>query len=322
MQVLTFPLSPLNETFLTASDKFLSIFLNQKILIMKKVSLIRSFLLFATVSAMVSCKKENLKQDLPNEDTFSVSAKLVIPESVNMFASAAGNSSNRDYNTFYGPAVQLGNGHLRSWVNITRTDNTPLALGIEFTAKALQNLPTDHANFAANTFVLPLHQKAKAATPFDHITINWEPEGHEPPGIYDVPHFDMHFYKITVAEQMAITGVPGPAPAAGYLPASYVIRAATVPQMGTHWLDPSSPELSPPFNFTHTFIYGSNNGNVHFWEPMITRAFLLSGTTVSKSIAQPLLFSPSNTNYPTEYKIWKSNENNRHYVALTDFVLR
>jgi hypothetical protein len=49
---------------------------------------------------------------------------------------------------------------------------------------------------------------------------------------------------------------------------------------------------------------------------------LLSGSTYSKSFPQPLHFSPSGTNYPTVYKIWKNADNGRHYVALTDFVWR
>jgi hypothetical protein len=217
----------------------------------------------------------------------------------------------------------MGNGHLRSWINISKEDRQPLAIGFEMTDGSLQNLPTDPLNFAASTFVLPLHPHALASTPFDHITINWEVNGHEPDGIYTVPHFDMHFYKISLADQLAITGIPGPPPAPGYLPASYVIQGATVPQMGTHWLDPASPELPPTLApFTYTFIYGSNNGIVIFYEPMITRAFLSGGTMVAKAIPQPMHFSPANTSYPNEYRIWKNISNNRHYVALTELEKR
>jgi hypothetical protein len=288
---------------------------------MKKLSFLSSVMLLAAVLFLTSCQKENkeIVQDANSTDA----EKIIVPAMANSPGIITNHRNDEDdYNTFYGPVVQMGNGHARSWVNITRSGHKPKALGIELTAGALQNLPTDPLNFAANTFVLTLHQKARAVTPFDHITLNWEPTGHEPPGIYDVPHFDMHFYKISVAAQMAITGIPGPPPPPGYLPASYVIQAATVPQMGTHWIDPSSPELSPPFIFTHTFIYGSNNGAVHFLEPMITRAFLLAGTAVTKPFPQPTLFSPANTNYPTVYKIWKNNENGKRYVALTDFIFR
>ena len=290
---------------------------------MKRVNYyLRILMLFFIITAIASCKKEKQDELLGNEIS-SASEKLIVPTSANRQDDGEDDEDEDDYKTFYGPVVQMGNGHIRSWINISRNNNKPLAIGIELTAASLYNLPTDPLNFAANTFVLKLHQKAKDVTPYNHITVNWEPNGHEPPGIYSVPHFDMHFYKISLAAQMAITGIPTALPPAGYLPASYVIQGATVPQMGTHWLDPSSPELPPTLApFTHTFIYGSNNGNIHFNEPMITRAFILGGTEVNKAFPQPIHFSPINTNYPTVYKIWKSSENGRHYVALSNFVWR
>ena len=289
---------------------------------MQKVNRLHYLLMLFLIIVLASCQKENQKQTLQNEETLSVSEKVILPEMENSSALVS-RESDRDYETFHGPTVQMGNGHVRSWINISEEDDKPLAIGIEFTANSFQGLTDDPLNFAASTFFLKLHQKAKAITPFEHITINWEPKGHEPAHIYDVPHFDMHFYKITIPEQLAITGVPTTLPPPGYLPTSYVIQGATVPQMGTHWLDPSSPELPPTFApFTHTLIYGSNNGHVIFIEPMITRAFLLSGAPYSKSYPQPIHFSPSGRYYPTKYKIWKNTANGRSYVALTDFVWR
>jgi hypothetical protein len=277
------------------------------------------YLMFFLITSLIACKKENQNQVLQKEASFSVSEKVLIPFTGN---TSGYRQETNDYNTFYGPEVQMGNGHARSWVNITRTDDKPLAAGIEFTANSFEGLSADPLNFAASTFILKLHQKAMALTPFDHITINWEPNGHEPEHVYDVPHFDIHFYKITVAQQMAITGIPTAPPASGYLPASYVIEGATVPQMGTHWLDPfNSPELHG-VPFTHTLIYGSHTGDVIFIEPMITRAFLQSGTSFSTPYPQPIHFSPSGTYYPTAYSIWKNTDNGRSYVALTDFVWR
>lgn len=285
---------------------------------MKKQFLTKSIAIIVLAFLFFSCKKTRDDNFSKNNELLSETEKVIIPEMQTSFVAGRLNGQGDDYNTFYGPVVQMGDGHMRSWVNISRKGGEPLAIGIEITNKAFDHLPTDVTNFAASTFLLKLHQKAQAVTPFDHITINWEPEGHEPPGIYDVPHFDMHFYKISLADQMAITGVPGAAPDPGYLPASYVIEAATVPQMGTHWIDPSSAELNGA-PFTHTFIYGSNNGHVHFLEPMITKEYLLSGSMVSRAFPQPLYFSPLNTYYPSTYKIWKNSDNNRHYVALTDF---
>lgn len=275
------------------------------------------------IAATTSCSKEIQEIPLENETSSAAAQEIILPEETGALAGRENSVFKLASNTFYGPSVQMGKKHIRSWINIAKSNNKPVAIGIEFVEGSLEHLPTDPMNFAANTFILQLPKKAKASTPFDHITINWEPTGHEPNGIYTVPHFDMHFYKISVPAQMAITGIPGAPPPAGFLPASYVIPGATVPQMGSHWLDPSSPELPPTLApFTHTFIYGSNNGKVIFLEPMITRAFLLAGTTVTKAIPQPIHFAPANTYYPKKYKIWKTWSDGRNYVALTDFAWR
>ena len=289
---------------------------------MKKQHLLIYLLLWIAATTFTACQKERQEIITSPDETLNVSDDVQVPET-EQYAARSGQSLKNNSKTFYGPAVRMGNGYTRSWINIRKADCKPLSMGIEMTHCSLQNLPQNPLDFAASTFVLPLHPKAKSLTPFDHITLNWNPQGHEPEDIYDVPHFDMHFYKVSLAEEMAITGIPTAPPSPGFLPASYVIQGATVPQMGTHWLDPASPELPPTMApFTYTFIYGSNNGGVHFLEPMITRAFILGGSYIEKAIPQPVHFSPSNTNYPTMYRIWRSAANNRHYVALTDFEWR
>ena len=175
-------------------------------------------------------------------------------------------------------------------------------------------------------FFLPLHKKAREATPFDHIDINWNPHGHEPEMVYGLPHFDFHFYKISRSEQLSI--VPGPLmdllPPPGAVPPTYVPTPGGVPQMGKHWIDFTSPELSPvnPKIFTKTFIYGSYNGKVIFEEPMITLAVLQRGRSSSTNIPQPQVFLPANTYYPTVYNISLNSKSEKHIVTLSDFIYR
>jgi len=243
----------------------------------------------------------------------------------------SGEQSEDAYNTFYGPVVQMGNGHARSWINVSH-DNKALALGVEITDEALQNLPDipeEERDFISGPadFLLPLHQKAKELTPYDHICINWNAHGHEPAGLYDIPHFDFHFYRMTLGEQMTIPPYNlAPTlfdndPPAGYMPDLYFHAPGGVPEMGAHWIDLLTPELyGQPF--TYTFIYGSYNGHVTFNEPMITMATIQGGNTIHKDIRQPLHFSPTNKYYPTQYSIWKDDSNNKHYISLDEMVLR
>ncbi len=285
-----------------------------------------TIIMIAFMATFISCKKTDFKSPTSPIESFATTdnATIVIPGAPGLTSRQSGSSVK--YNTFYGPQVQMGNGHIRTWVNITH-DGKPMAIGVEMTDGALANLPQDPTDFAAATFALTLHQKAKAVTPFDHAVIDWNVHGHPPVGVYDQPHFDFHFYKISTATQMAIppyevdpTGFDMPLPA-GYMPPIYVRIPGGVPQMGAHWFDPSSPEWHGQL-FTNTFIYGTYGGHVIFEEPMITLATLQSGNTIQKDIPQPQYYDPTHTYYPTQYSIWQNASNGRHYVSLNNMVWR
>lgn len=277
------------------------------------------------IASLVSCNKMDVKNPALTNESFASNdnTTIVMPDAT---VSERTDNSSVKYNTFYGPEQQMGNGHVRSWINISH-DGKPLAIGIEMTDGALQGLTQDPNNFAASTFELSLHQKAKSTTPFDHIVIDWNPQGHEP-AQYQVPHFDFHFYKISQAAQMAIPPYTTNSaalfdlnPPTGYMPTQYWHTPGGVPQMGAHWVDLLSPEFHGQ-PFTYTFIYGSFDGHVIFDEPMITMAILQSGVTVHSNFRQPQFFDPTNTYYPTRLNIWKNPTNMRHYVSLDLMVWR
>jgi len=279
--------------------------------------------LIATGILFSACQKHNNGSE---KDQLTTQEKIVIP--------AAARSDSRiitqddRYNTFYGPAVQFGEGHVRSWVNISH-DDKPLAIGIEFTDGVLQQQHEHDPGDASHghEVLLTLHQKTKELMPFDHLTMGFMAAGHPPPGIYSVPHFDFHFYKMRLEERIAIPPYPlamaafNHNPPAGHLPPAYAKSPAGEAKMGAHWMD----VLSPEFNgqpFTHTFVYGSYDGKVNFLEPMATLAFLIEGKGVQKAIRQPQFFDPINKYYPTRYNIWENEDKKRHYLALDEMVLR
>jgi hypothetical protein len=76
--------------------------------------------------------------------------------------------------------------------------------------------------------------------------MDWEPHGHPPPGVYDVPHFDFHFYMITPEERAGIDGsTGGQDPAAEFVPAHYVSGVDVVPQMECTGSMSRGPNSSP-----------------------------------------------------------------------------
>ncbi len=227
-------------------------------------------------------------------------------------------------NTFKGPEVHIGKGMMRSFAAISHT-GVPQELGIEMTSESFQGLPSTEGEYS---FIVPLHQKARQVTPFDHLEIDWNPFGHPPPGIYSLPHFDFHFYKISLQQQMAIPPYSQQTaslfdnyPPEGYIPTGYIPGPGGVPQMGKHWLDVLSPEFNGQM-FTKTFVYGTYNGAVTFYEPMVTKAYIESGVSSTADIRQPQYFSPTNTYYPTKYNIYTVAGTGKHYISLSDFVRR
>ena len=232
--------------------------------------------------------------------------------------------------TVLGNAVALGNGTVRTYLTTT-ADGTPVELGVAVTEAALTGLPhhggstvpqpDGHVMFE---HVLPL--PAGNPTPFKHVVLNWNPGGHEPPGIYDTPHFDVHFYTISGAERIAIDAADPEfqrkaerRPAADLIPKGYILPAPVgFPQMGVHWVDPTSPELNGK-PFTSTFIYGSWNGNLIFAEPMFTKAFLESKPQFTAPLPAPARYQ-SPGYYPSGYSV-KWEEAKREYrIALVGLV--
>lgn len=230
----------------------------------------------------------------------------------------------------YGPAAALGEGTARAYVSLAE-DGSPLELGIAIDEAAMNTLPElpgvpPEQAFVVVNLVLPDGH----GTPFRTAMLDWNPRGHVPAEIYGLPHFDFHFYLIDDVEREAIDpsdpewaakAVRAPAPE--FLPAGYVLpenalETVVVPAMGTHWIDPASGEFQGE-EFDRTFIYGTWNGRVVFLEPMITKAYLVSGAGGERPIAAPERRSPAGL-YPTAYDVAFDEEAGEYRVSLVDFV--
>jgi len=217
---------------------------------------------------------------------------------------------------FKGPAVPVGRGMAQTWATLDPA-GAPLAVGVTLSEGTLVNLPAETASW-----VLRFHPKA-AAAPFTHVLLDYNPQGHEPPGIYDLPHFDVHFYTVPVEERLLIQpNDPGFAvdPLPQYIPAAYMKVPGGVPQMGSHWVD----LLSPEFNggaFTQTYIWGTFDGEVTFFEPMVAKAYLESEPHQTLALRQPQAYQRDGY-YPMSYRIEKLENPARYEIALEDLTFR
>ena len=257
----------------------------------------------------------------------------------------------------YGSAQSLGNGKVRAYV--VRKDGTgaPIEIGVAFSEAAMDNLPPamHHAGADANaghvmgTEVI-LDLPANHGTQFKFVQVGWNPAGHEPPGVYDVPHFDFHFYNISKGERDKIVPTNPEyvasarnAPDGQYAREFFVnpavalkapAEAVAVPLMGVHWLDARAPELQGLVGnpqgakpFTATYIQGAWNGKFIFEEPMITRAHIMSRKTAANAaerdqiipLSSAVKASPAGY-YPAAYRITYDAATKEYRIALTQLA--
>ncbi|MCB9078870.1 MAG: DUF5602 domain-containing protein [Anaerolineaceae bacterium] len=261
--------------------------------------------------------------------TWLVAGLLIVGGSLSLM----GFASNK--HTQWGQPVSVGNGQIRTFVSLNGAGK-PKEVGVVFTEEMLSGLPDQ---MTENVLDFPASIEA---TSFDHFGLDWNPMGHEPDGVYTVPHFDFHFYAISQAEQAAIEAgtctteqdsrIPNPPGAvpvtcavfdkamqplpADMMPTDYNLVPAVVPNMGNHLLDFTAPELNGQ-PFTYTWLYGAYDGQIIFYEPMITKAFLESNPNMCESLKTPEAM-PEAGWYPTRYCI-KHSQAGVYTIALDSF---
>lgn len=218
---------------------------------------------------------------------------------------------------YLGEKVNVGNGYVQAFIKMHHAK--PREIGVIISAKGLTNLPMNEMK----EYILPMPTEI-AVFPYKHITFDWNPNGHEPDGVYDKPHFDIHFYFITAQKQQAITCMDEDFPICmqdivpEYLVSDYAPTPAGVPKMGWHWVDLLSPEFNGGI-FTRTFLYGYYAGKPIFLEPMVTLEYLQSKKESELKIRQPVMFPYVGGYFPKEYKITYDKKHKLHKIILKEF---
>ena len=252
-----------------------------------------------------------------------------------------------------GATAPLGAGAVSTFASFAE-DGAPTAIGVRFEAAALDGLP-EEPNMTSRCFdmdgdgaigageclgdyevrlPLPPEAASRDEFPFKWAMINWNPAGHMPPA-WGLPHFDLHFMIAPEAEIDAIrVGSCGEhidcedfkratMPVhARYIHPDHINVDGAVAMMGNHLIDRASPELQEGGEpFTHTYIYGSNDGRLIFQEVMLTRDHMLSKASGCTPIKQPEAWQTAGW-YPTEYCIRHDLATGAHEVTLEGFELR
>jgi len=228
--------------------------------------------------------------------------------------------------TEYTDPEPLGDGEVKAFYSSHPRDKWQY-IGLEMTAEAATIDETEHEGPDLVAIDFP------GDTPFEWLGLNWMPEGHGPPDVYGVPHFDIHFYldpRDDIEEIPAINYPPGTGEpyevelADDQFPPGYFRTNAVVEDMGEHLFDANSPEWDDPGepsgeDFTRTFVWGHWDGDLNFFEPMITTEFFETlDDTVVESIGMPDRM-PEAGKYPTEYRIAYHRNRDAYTVTLKTF---
>ena len=282
---------------------------------------------------------------------FAGSTTLVIGTAISVIACGpTGESGGR----VFGQSWALGSGTITTYAEFA-DDHVPSAMGMVFSAGVLDELPAGSSDqhhcfdrdsdgtvdrsmecFATHEAVIPLPDALaiRADFPFKWVLFNWNPIGHIPPGVYDVPHFDVHFYIESVANVFAVQDGPcGPEfvrcdqfeLAKKPLPANYINPDfqdvdAVAPAMGNHLIDLTGPEFNGE-KWEHNFIFGVYDGKITFYEEMLTREYLLSGRNACNPIKSPPAVGLSGF-YPTQSCVGYDSASGELTVSMEEFVYR
>lgn len=249
----------------------------------------------------------------------------------------------------YGPPLRLGDGTARTYVSSDATG--PQEIGVVVDATAAGSLPfwpptdghrcydvdgdgrIDPLTECAGGYYLPLRLPANAPAPYRWVLLNWNPFGHPPAGVYDVPHFDAHFYVmprsavttirygkcdlLVACDQIPEIAKPLPA---RYVPSGYPASMADTVEiaMGDH-LDTGAGFVNGA-----TFIYGAIRGSLAFLEPMVRLDALRhapgGGPRQCTPVAQPPSWERGGW-YPTSY-CFGQTASGGYQVSLDGLVRR
>lgn len=237
-----------------------------------------------------------------------------------------------NHDLIWGDDIDYLDGEVRTYATTNPQGNLS-SLGVYVDDEALTTFDQDQLGHH-------LHLPEEVDThQFTFVGFHYNPEGHPPPDIYTVPHFDFHFY--TIPEETVEEIVTEPA--------TYSIPDAQIPEdyqrlpvldtddddqpdtplveeeMGEHLADLTSPEFQDDGEFTHTMIYGAydtdgdGTGQITFVEPMVTVEFLENlDDEVEVDMNTPEEYATAD-DYPTQYVI-EPSVHGGVYVSIDGFT--
>ncbi|MEU1376880.1 hypothetical protein ABZ442_24935 [Streptomyces triculaminicus] len=199
--------------------------------------------------------------------------------------------------------VSLGDGFVETLYSADSA-NQPQVLAVRVDAAAMNSLPMspvhdgqtcfdkDGDGISLETDCASGHERdlwlpKLNGLPFQWLMFDWQAHGHGPSHVFDKPHFDMHFFiqDFTARNQIRtgpcnlVINCDDDAKAKKTVPAPFAPEGWGMPgaagRMGNHIVDPNAaPANGGPF--TQAFAYGTWDGHISFWEPVINKDWVVT----------------------------------------------
>lgn len=211
-----------------------------------------------------------------------------------------------------------------TWVVIQGAD--VLEVGATIPLALIETVPLDAEMTwpPAQMAAIPLPDEARSSLGLDHLGINWEAHGH-PPGPFLTPHFDFHFYSLTIDELRGVDCTDESKPLTlpdGYglpdvdVPGLGMLLGLCVPHMGMHAMRDADMTAAGPFEAT--MVMGYYGGEAIFVEPMVSRDRLLERADFSLSVpaARDL---PEGVRHPTAFRAEYDAASDQYRLILSGF---
>jgi hypothetical protein len=227
-------------------------------------------------------------------------------------SAGAGMAANR---TEEGAARTINGARVTTWSVMDDNDRVQ-QVGVTIPLSVIAHPPASPGHGPAGAVaVLPFPARVQQTTYMNHLEMHWNPQGH-PPAIFQVPHFDFHFYDEPESDVMSISAMDATPPAAEYLPKGYIYPGKDTfeMQMGVHTLDPAA--LTQPF--TAVMIGGCDKGRMNFIEPMVTQAYLLDRKDFTLDTPVPAKFAHT-TMYPMKFQGKYDRKSDTYRLTFSDF---
>lgn len=241
-------------------------------------------------------------------------------------AAAATNAKHDKDRLIFGESSRVDGGRVSTWAVVTSNGKIE-EVGVTIPLRVFINQPDKASGPLGAIAVLQFPEVVRQATFFNHFELHSNAMGHMSPPFepnrYMVPHFDFHFYSLPAAVVWGIPALPPgpslPAVPADRLPVGWLQPGGSEAQMGRHSVPASILPPAAPFAADMIAGFLPSGGQMHFIEPMITTAKLVTATDFVMPVPQPKGFGRAML-YPQSFSAEYDAQLRAYHFVFRQFV--